>query len=182
MAKTIQKAQDLQSYIGPSKPTLTAEVHASNEDSNAIKVSSRPTFGLDDLDMTEVNQPTRSDDFMMVFDEEYSSSSQHSTSKPKEKNKKKKMAVTRKKFLSLQEKVDKILAAVTMSQQTNIVGPQSIAEQIERLETRQRLAAERISLKVEMGIRALDNNRTTKHKKFITIVERLIQEVSAIKT
>lgn len=63
--------------------------------------------------MNEVNKLTQSYDFMMIFDYEDSTGSQHSTQKPKEKKKKKKMAVTRKEFLSLQEKVDKILATVS---------------------------------------------------------------------
>ena len=54
-------------------------------------------------------------------------------------------------------------------------------ERIERLETRERLAAERISLKVEMGIRSLDNNKQEDHKDFMAAAERLISEVTAIK-
>ncbi|KAL7615165.1 hypothetical protein Lser_V15G05831 [Lactuca serriola] len=49
------------------------------------------------------------------------------------------------------------------------------------METRERLAVERISLKVEMGIRSLDNNRQVDHKEFMAAAERLISEVSAIK-
>ena len=44
------------------------------------------------------------------------------------------------------------------------------------------MATERTSLKVEIGIRALDNNRTVDHKEFLVTDECLIQEVSAIKT
>ena len=73
----------------------------------------------------------------MIFDEEDFSGSQHSTSKPKEKKKKKKLAVTRKELLSLQEKVDKILAVVKTSQHTEAAGLKSIVECLERLETRE---------------------------------------------
>ena len=59
MAETIQKAQNIQDGAGPSKPPPTAEIHKSNEYGTTIEVCSRPAFGLDDLDMTEVNQPTQ---------------------------------------------------------------------------------------------------------------------------
>lgn len=52
---------------------------------------------------------------------------------------------------------------------------------VERLEVNERMDAERISLKFEMGIRSPDNNRTVDHKDFMATIERLIQEVSAIK-
>ena len=98
---------------------------------------------------------------MMYVEEEESSGSHHSTSKPKEKKKKKKMVVSRKEFLNLQSKVDQILATVksTHPQSENNHVLQSLIERIKRLETRERLAAKRISLKVEMGIQSLDNNR-----------------------
>lgn len=48
----------------------------------------------------------------MIINDEESSGSQHSSSKPKEK-KKKKVSVTRKEFLSLQSKINKILTAVS---------------------------------------------------------------------
>ena len=44
------------------------------------------------------------------------------------------------------------------------------------------MVAERISLKVEMGIRSLDNNRQADHREFMAAAERLISEVTAIKT
>lgn len=72
IAETIKKAQALQSGSGPSNPTLTAEINAYNEDGTTIEVSSGPTIGLDDLDMTEVSQPTQSYDFMMMFDDKVS--------------------------------------------------------------------------------------------------------------
>ena len=62
----------------------------------------------------------------------------------------------------------------------DIPGPQSLIERIERLETRERMAAERISLKVEMGIRSLDNNRRADHQDFMVAAERLITEVTTI--
>ena len=55
-------------------------------------------------------------------------------------------------------------------------------EIIERLETRERMVAKRISLKVEMGIRSLDNNRQADRREFMAVAERLISEVTAIKT
>lgn len=58
-------------------------------------------FGLDDLEIDKIDQLAKSDDFMMIFDDEELSGSQHSTSKPKVKKKKKKLAVSRKEFLSL---------------------------------------------------------------------------------
>ena len=49
--------------------------------------------------------------------------------------------------------VDQILAAVTTQpQQSEIVGLQSLVERVERLEAREHLATEKISLKVELGI------------------------------
>ena len=50
----------------------------------------------------------------------------------------------------------------------------SLAERVERLETIERLAAERTSLKIEMGIRVLDNNHIVDQKEFMATVERLI--------
>ena len=93
------------------------------------------------------------------------------------------MVVSRKEFLSLQSKVDQILAAVksTQPQSEDHPVPQSLIKRTDRLETRERLAAERISLKVEMGIRSLDNNRQADHNEFMATAERLIFEVSAIK-
>ena len=183
MEATVQNAQNIHG-IGSSKPPPTAKTQGSNEDGTAIKIISGPMFGLDDLNVNEIDYPPHSYDFMVIFDgEEESGGSQHSISKPKEKKKKNKMAVTRKEFLNLQDKVDKILPVVTTPQlqQTKVVGSQSLAEQVERIETRERLAVERISLNVEMGIRALDSNRTADHKEFLAAAERLIQEVSAIK-
>ena len=93
------------------------------------------------------------------------------------------MVVSRKEFLSLQSKVDQILASVKSTQpqsEDNLV-PHSLIERIERLETRERLAAERFSFKVEMGIRSLDNNRQADHKEFMDAAERLVSEVSGIK-
>ena len=49
------------------------------------------------------------------------------------------------------------------------------------METRERLDADRISLKVEMGIRSLDNNRQAHHNEFMAASECLISEVSTIK-
>lgn len=135
-------------------------------------------FGLDDLDIDENDHPTHSDDFVMIFHEEEDSIvSQHSTSKPKEKLKKKKLVVSRKEFLSLQSKFDQILATITTAQpqQSEIIGPQSLAERVERLAVRERLATGRISLNVEIGIRALDNARTADHREFLSNVETLIQ-------
>lgn len=118
----------------------------------------------------------------MVSDNEESNGSQHSTLKPKEK-KKKKLVVSRKEFLSLQSKVDQILVVVTTNQSQNleITTPQSLAERVERLETKERLAIERFTLKIEMGIWALDNNRIVDQKQFLATAENHIKEVIAFK-
>ena len=163
MESTIQQAQNLQSDAGPSKPPPTAEIHDSI-DGTAVEINLGPVFGLDNFDLEDVQQPLNYEEFLMVFADEESSGSQHSTSKPKAK-KMKKLAVSRKEFLSLQSKVDQILAAVTINQphHPDVAEPQSLAERLERLETRERMTAERLSLEVEMGIRAPDNSRTTDH-------------------
>ncbi|XP_023768538.1 uncharacterized protein LOC111917106 [Lactuca sativa] len=102
MAEIIHKAQSNPDGVGSSRTPPTTADNNSQEDGTAIEVSSAPTFGFDDFDMNEVNQPEQSDDVMMIFDEEEESSgSQYSTSKPKEKKKKKKQAVSRKEFMSL---------------------------------------------------------------------------------
>ena len=169
MAETMLKAQASTAAAGTSNvpPTSTpvppTAVNPSQDEEPAIELSSAPTFGFDDEYIQEVNKPNPSNDDLMMFEEEEESSgSQHSTFKPKEKkNKKKKAVVTRKEFLNLQAKVDQILAVVKPTQPPpeDIPGPQSLIEHIERLETRERMTAERISLKVEMGIKSLDNNR-----------------------
>lgn len=99
MAETIRNAQSIPDHEGPSKPPPTSVVHESQDDGTAIEVSSGPTFGFDDLDMNEANQPEQSDDTMMIFDEEKESSrSQHSTSKPKEKKRRRNWQFLEKNF------------------------------------------------------------------------------------
>ena len=49
------------------------------------------------------------------------------------------------------------------------------------METRERIAAERIVLQVEMGIRDLHNRRTVNHKEFMLKVEDFIKEVLQLK-
>lgn len=95
-----------------------------------------------------------------------------------------KVVVPRKEFLSLQYKVDQILAAMKSSQPQpeDFPRPQSLIDRVEHLEARERLFVEHISLKVEMGIRALDNTRKADHHQFIAIAEKLISEVSTIKS
>ncbi|XP_023754281.1 uncharacterized protein LOC111902691 [Lactuca sativa] len=192
MPKTILKAQASSAPAGTSKvpPTQTSipppspTINPSQEEEPAIELSSAPTFGFDDEDIQEVNKTNPSDDDMMMFEEEEESSgSHHSKSKPKKK-KKKKNVVTKKEFLSLQAKVDQIMAAVkpTQPQPEDTPRPQSLIERIERLETREHMVVERISLKVEMGIRSVDNNRKADHKEFLAVAERLIIEATAIKT
>ena len=133
MEATVQQAETLQGGGGPSQPPPNAEQNDSNTDDIAIEISSSLMFRLDDLDVDEIDQPAHSDDFEIIFDEEeVSCGSKHSTSKPKEKKKKKKWAVSRKAFLSLQSKL----------QQSEIVGPQSLAERVKRLEARARMAIE----------------------------------------
>lgn len=68
-----------------------------------------------------------------------------------------------KEFLSLQTKIDQILAAVATNQPQNTD------------------YAEHMIIMVEMGIRELDNSITADHKEFISTTERLIKEVTALK-
>lgn len=139
-------------------------------------------FGLDDDNFDDIQQPLPSGDFIMVLDVEKSSGSQHSTSKPKQ-TKKKKIAVSRKQFLGLQAKVDQILVAVSPQapQNTECPAPQSLTEHIEVLEIREMMNAQRILLKIAMGIRDLNNRRTTYHKEFLSIAENIIKEVTKLK-
>lgn len=83
--------------------------------------------------------------------------------------------------MNLQSKVDQILAAVKSTPPEDMTRPELLIECIEHLEAREWLVAERISLKVEMGIQALDNNHKVDHQQIITTVEKLIYEVSSIK-
>lgn len=141
-------------------------------------------FGLDDFSLDDVHQPTPdTNEFNMLFDEEDSSGSQYSTSKPKEK-KKKKGVVTSKEFLSLQSKIDTILVAVTTNpswQDPELPTPQSLVDRVECLETREKNAAERILLRIKMGIRDLDNRRTADHSQFLSTAEKLISQVVSLK-
>ena len=121
MAETVLKAQASTAAAGTSNvpptspPVPPTAVNPSQDEEPAIELSSAPTFGFDDEDIQEVNKPNPSDDDLMMFEEEEESNgSQHSTSKPKEKKKKKKNVVTRKEFMSLQAKVDQILAALNL--------------------------------------------------------------------
>ena len=137
MADSLLKAQAASAAQHTSQVPPTTVLETSQDEGPEIAISSAPTFGLDDDEVQEVNKPSPSDDDLMMFDEgEESSGSHHSTSKPK---KKKKNAVTRKEFLSLQAKVDQILAAVkpTQPQPEDVPGPQSLIERIERLEARE---------------------------------------------
>lgn len=82
----MQKVQDMENVAGTSKPLPpNTEDHDSNEDGTAIEIISAPTFGIDENNNNEVQQPLPSDDFIMVLDDEYSSGSHHSTSKTKPK-------------------------------------------------------------------------------------------------
>ena len=84
MADTIRKAQEVTADQTPSKPPPSTIAKDSQDVGTEIEVSSAPTFGFDDVDLQEVNQPIPSDDDLMMFvEEEESSGSQHSTSKPK---------------------------------------------------------------------------------------------------
>lgn len=87
MEAMVDNAQNLHN-VGSFKPPHTIVAHGSNEDDTATEICSGPIFGLDDLEVDEVNQLVCSDDIMMIFDEEVSSGSQHSTFKPKKKKKK----------------------------------------------------------------------------------------------
>ena len=70
---------------------------------------------------------------------------------------------------------------LTQPQSEYLPGPQSLIDHIKRLKAREHLTSECISLKVEMGIRALDNTRKADHQQFISTAEKLITEVSTIK-
>ena len=95
----MQQAQNLQDGAGPSQPPPNAENPDSNADGAAIEINSSLMFGLDDLDVDEIDQPAHLDDCVMIFyEEKESSGSQHFTSKPKENNKKKKMEVSKRNF------------------------------------------------------------------------------------
>lgn len=70
MAKTIGNAQNIHVGADPSKPPATTNVLESKDDETAIEISSELTFGFVGFDINEVNQPDKSDDLMMFFDEE----------------------------------------------------------------------------------------------------------------
>ena len=59
--------------------------------------------------------------------------------------------------------------------------PKSLIERVERLETRERLAAEWILLHIELGIRDLDTSHFTDHKQFLATAENLISQVTTLK-
>lgn len=73
METIVQKDQNLQDGAGPSKPPPTNENHDSNDDGTAVEISSGTMFGLDDIDLDDVQQPPNSEEFLMVFDNEDSS-------------------------------------------------------------------------------------------------------------
>lgn len=77
MENTVQKVQEMENVVGPSKPPPNNKAHDSNKDGTAIKISSTPTFGLDENNNDEVQQPLPSDDFIIVLDDEESSGSQY---------------------------------------------------------------------------------------------------------
>ena len=54
METTVQKAQDMEGGVGPSKPPLNEEKHDSYDDNTAIEISSDPMFGFDAIDLEEV--------------------------------------------------------------------------------------------------------------------------------
>ena len=62
MADTIHKAQAEIADQTPSKPPPTPTARDSQDEGTPIEVSSAPTFGFDDFDLNEVNQPNPSDD------------------------------------------------------------------------------------------------------------------------
>lgn len=43
------------------------------------------------------------------------------------------------------------------------------------------MLAQRVSLKIEIGIRDLDNRRTADHKEFLSTTEKLIKEIRTLK-
>lgn len=154
MENAVQKVQEMENVVGPSMPPPKNEVQDSNDDETTIETNSALTFGLDENNVDEVQQPLPSDDFIMFLDDEETSGSLHSTSKPKQR-KKKKLVVSRKEFLNLQSKFDQILAAVTSKTplNTDVPIPQTLIDRVEVLETRETLTAEITILHIEMGIR-----------------------------
>lgn len=182
MELIVQQSHNMENVFGPSNLPQNDEVHDSNNDRTAIKISSAPMFGLDDYNFDDVQQPLPSADFIMVLDDEESSGSQYPTLKPKP-NKKKKIAVSRKEFMDLQANVDQILAsfATRAPQDPDVPSPQMLFERIERLETREQMTIECILVRIEMGIRDLDNRRTAYHKDFISKAKNFITEVKKLK-
>ena len=77
-----------------------------------------------------------------------------------------------------------ILATIKSSQRQSedLLGLYSLIDRIEKLEAKERLAIECISLKVKIGISALHNNRKADHQHVISTAEKLISEVSSIKS
>ena len=64
---TVQHAHVQIGGVSPSNPPPTLETHDSNVDGSAIEINSRPMFGLDDIELEDVQQPPHSGEFLMVF-------------------------------------------------------------------------------------------------------------------
>lgn len=73
MEKSVQIVQGMENIVGHSQPLPNTEAHDSNEDGTTIEISSAPTFGLDDNNVDEAQQPLPSDDFITVLEDEVSS-------------------------------------------------------------------------------------------------------------
>lgn len=114
-----------------------------------VQISDEPNFAYD-LSEDEVQKQTNNTKFpMYLFDDELIGS-QHSTSKPKPKMKKK-LIVSRKEFLDLKGKVDKILTVVTSVQPPhapNFNQLQSLEQRMTEMETRETFTVDKILLRV----------------------------------
>ena len=56
--------------ICPFQSPINDEAHDSNDEGTTIEISSAPLLGLDDDNIDDVEQPLRSNDFIMVIDDE----------------------------------------------------------------------------------------------------------------
>lgn len=95
-----------------------------------------------------------------------------------------KATVSRKEFLDLKNKIDQIHTAVTCQKPLQIPSTQSTQSLDKRLtyiEQQEKWVAGRIDLRVEMGIRQLDQQRQEDHKQFIKKTEDLIFEGKELK-
>lgn len=126
-----------------------------------------------------VQKQGNNDDFSMFTEEDKSSGSYHSTSKPMPQ-KKKKLDFTRKEFLELKGIINQVFAIHTSSQPPHnltLATLQSLEERRPAIETKEKFMAERVLLRVEMGIHRLYVQRQSDHQKFFKMAEEILKEV-----